>query len=208
MHTVIFSWCNTSNLQKVPGAFDWRSRRRNRVITQSTWPMPDKSQWIHTVLFTAAGAPGAMKLMRGCLLAVALLSCLAGAQYPEQIPQQRPPLPEQRPPQVARTPWRIPDRHATYPERRRVLERPPRFPERPQTFSQTSSQSPQFPRPHPSDRPLPDRMQHCFVSEDDRITCGAPGITGPDCEDINCCFDGSRCYYGKLGKSSHKSFQN
>ncbi|XP_056274781.1 zona pellucida sperm-binding protein 4-like isoform X2 [Pseudoliparis swirei] len=140
-----------------------------------------------------------MKLMRGCLLAVALLSCLAGAQYPEQIPQQRPPLPEQRPPQVARTPWRIPDRHATYPERRRVLEeRPPQFPERPQTFSQTSSQSPQFPRPHPSDRPLPDRMQHCFVSEDDRITCGAPGITGPDCEDINCCFDGSRCYYGKL----------
>ncbi|TNN39375.1 Zona pellucida sperm-binding protein 4 [Liparis tanakae] len=144
----------------------------------------------------ASGAPGAMKLMRGCVLAVALLGCLAGAQYPKQIPQQRPPLPQQRPPQVARTPGRIPDRHSTYPERRRVLEeRPPRVPERPQTFSQTSSQSP---RPHPSDRPLPDRMQHCFVSENDRITCGAPGITGPDCKDINCCFDGSRCYYGKL----------
>ncbi|KAL0965957.1 hypothetical protein UPYG_G00288650 [Umbra pygmaea] len=37
----------------------------------------------------------------------------------------------------------------------------------------------------------------CQVEEHDRITCGIPDITLPQCDTMNCCFDGKRCYYGK-----------
>uniref|UniRef100_A0A8C2WZW1 Zona pellucida sperm-binding protein 4 n=1 Tax=Cyclopterus lumpus TaxID=8103 RepID=A0A8C2WZW1_CYCLU len=126
--------------------------------------------------------PPAMKFIPGCLLAVALLGCLADAQYPKQIPQKRPR-------QVARVTQTFPERPQTFPER------PQKFPKRPQTIPQTL---PQFPRPHPSDRPLPDGAQHCLVTDDDKIPCGAPAIADSDCEAINCCFDGRRCFYGKL----------
>ncbi|KAJ8012330.1 hypothetical protein DPEC_G00067540 [Dallia pectoralis] len=39
--------------------------------------------------------------------------------------------------------------------------------------------------------------KECHVVDQDRITCGTPDITHPQCEAINCCFDGQRCYYGK-----------
>uniref|UniRef100_W5KAE9 Zona pellucida sperm-binding protein 4 n=1 Tax=Astyanax mexicanus TaxID=7994 RepID=W5KAE9_ASTMX len=38
--------------------------------------------------------------------------------------------------------------------------------------------------------------QRCQVAEYDRVQCGEPGITGDNCETINCCFDGQQCYYG------------
>lgn len=39
----------------------------------------------------------------------------------------------------------------------------------------------------------------CVLEEAEKIQCGTPGITVDQCRDINCCFDGHLCYYGKAG---------
>nr|XP_033941613.1 zona pellucida sperm-binding protein 4-like isoform X4 [Pseudochaenichthys georgianus] len=39
--------------------------------------------------------------------------------------------------------------------------------------------------------------QSCVVAENVRIPCGSSDISAAGCEDINCCFDGRQCYYGK-----------
>ncbi|XP_035656093.1 zona pellucida sperm-binding protein 4-like [Oncorhynchus keta] len=40
-------------------------------------------------------------------------------------------------------------------------------------------------------------IEKCQVKEEERIICGTPAITIAQCDSINCCFDGWRCYYGK-----------
>lgn len=47
------------------------------------------------------------------------------------------------------------------------------------------------PSPVPSDK--------CQVEENEKIQCGTSDITAEQCENINCCFDGRQCYYGKAG---------
>ncbi|KAM9844951.1 zona pellucida sperm-binding protein 4-like [Aulostomus maculatus] len=37
----------------------------------------------------------------------------------------------------------------------------------------------------------------CQVEQHEKIQCGSRDITGEQCENINCCFDGRQCYYGK-----------
>uniref|UniRef100_A0A3B4YKH4 Zona pellucida sperm-binding protein 4 n=3 Tax=Seriola lalandi dorsalis TaxID=1841481 RepID=A0A3B4YKH4_SERLL len=37
----------------------------------------------------------------------------------------------------------------------------------------------------------------CQVAETEKIQCGTRDITAEQCENINCCFDGRQCYYGK-----------
>ncbi|XP_029380649.1 zona pellucida sperm-binding protein 4-like [Echeneis naucrates] len=37
----------------------------------------------------------------------------------------------------------------------------------------------------------------CLVEEHDKLQCGTSDITAEQCENINCCFDGHQCYYGK-----------
>ncbi|XP_071348631.1 zona pellucida sperm-binding protein 4-like [Trachinotus anak] len=37
----------------------------------------------------------------------------------------------------------------------------------------------------------------CQVEENEKIQCGTPDVTAEQCENINCCFDGRQCYYGK-----------
>ncbi|KAM7379341.1 hypothetical protein PAMP_004903 [Pampus punctatissimus] len=37
----------------------------------------------------------------------------------------------------------------------------------------------------------------CWVEEGEKIQCGTPDITAEQCGNINCCFDGEQCYYGK-----------
>ncbi|XP_070829987.1 zona pellucida sperm-binding protein 4-like [Chaetodon trifascialis] len=37
----------------------------------------------------------------------------------------------------------------------------------------------------------------CQVMEGEKIQCGTHDITAEQCENINCCFDGRLCYYGK-----------
>lgn len=39
----------------------------------------------------------------------------------------------------------------------------------------------------------------CQVEEDEKIQCGTQDITAEQCENINCCFVGRHCYYGKAG---------
>ncbi|KAM9469399.1 zona pellucida sperm-binding protein 4-like [Clarias gariepinus] len=37
----------------------------------------------------------------------------------------------------------------------------------------------------------------CQVQGFERVPCGLPGIQAAQCTAINCCFDGSQCYYGR-----------
>ncbi|XP_078120438.1 zona pellucida sperm-binding protein 4-like [Sander vitreus] len=37
----------------------------------------------------------------------------------------------------------------------------------------------------------------CLVMQENKIQCGTEDITAEQCENINCCFDGQQCYYGK-----------
>lgn len=40
----------------------------------------------------------------------------------------------------------------------------------------------------------------CQVEQRHKIQCGTGDITAEQCENINCCFDGGQCYYGKAGR--------
>ncbi|XP_056337247.1 zona pellucida sperm-binding protein 4-like [Danio aesculapii] len=39
-------------------------------------------------------------------------------------------------------------------------------------------------------------VDKCSVADFGQIQCGPPGISGPECEALNCCFNGQQCYYG------------
>ena len=41
-------------------------------------------------------------------------------------------------------------------------------------------------------------FHRCQVGGFARVPCGDPGITGADCEALNCCFD-QQCYYANEG---------
>lgn len=56
-------------------------------------------------------------------------------------------------------------------------------------------QNPQKPS-SPQNPSLPE-FSTCEVAPQYKIQCGLPGITAADCQNINCCFDGQMCYYGK-----------
>ncbi|XP_037314534.2 zona pellucida sperm-binding protein 4-like [Pungitius pungitius] len=40
-------------------------------------------------------------------------------------------------------------------------------------------------------------FDECQVAQEDKIQCGTPDITAEHCDNINCCFDGHQCFYGK-----------
>ncbi|XP_057186794.1 zona pellucida sperm-binding protein 4-like [Triplophysa rosa] len=50
----------------------------------------------------------------------------------------------------------------------------------------------QFQKPVVQSEPL----DKCAVADYEQIQCGQPGISGAECEAINCCFNGQQCYYG------------
>ncbi|XP_026230953.1 zona pellucida sperm-binding protein 4-like [Anabas testudineus] len=54
-----------------------------------------------------------------------------------------------------------------------------------QLFQQTKFPPPEAP------------FDKCQVEEHEKIRCGTPDITAEQCESINCCFNGEKCYYGK-----------
>lgn len=75
------------------------------------------------------------------------------------------------------------------------------FPQKSQdSFFQQSEQ--QFPQQFPPKQPVvqSDPLDKCTVDDSDQIQCGQPGISGAECQAINCCFNGQQCYYGKTGK--------
>lgn len=59
---------------------------------------------------------------------------------------------------------------------------------------------PQRPLHQPDVPPPTDVGDRCQVEEDQRIRCGAEDVAAEECDKINCCFDGSQCFYGKAGK--------
>ncbi|ROL50527.1 Zona pellucida sperm-binding protein 4 [Anabarilius grahami] len=67
------------------------------------------------------------------------------------------------------------------------------FPRQFQQASQQSSQQFQPKQPVAQAEPL----DKCAVADYEQIQCGPPGISGAECEAINCCFNGQQCYYGK-----------
>ena len=52
-------------------------------------------------------------------------------------------------------------------------------------------QSNVFPPAAPSDK--------CQVEEGEKIQCGIRDVNAEECGNLNCCFDGRQCYYGKAG---------
>lgn len=61
---------------------------------------------------------------------------------------------------------------------------------------------PQHPLHQPNVSPPTDLGDKCQVEEGQKIRCGTQAVTAEECDKINCCFDGSQCYYGKAGKCS------
>uniref|UniRef100_A0A8C6UKI5 Zona pellucida sperm-binding protein 4 n=1 Tax=Neogobius melanostomus TaxID=47308 RepID=A0A8C6UKI5_9GOBI len=112
----------------------------------------------------------AFKLFSLCLLAVVLLGSLGQAQHFKPMDRQGPQKPQ--PPQ------------------------PPQPPQNPQ-----NPQNPQYPqtpqRPQRPNTPQQPVFPTCEVPQQHKIQCGPPGITASKCQEINCCFDGQMCYYGK-----------
>ncbi|XP_059417829.1 zona pellucida sperm-binding protein 4-like isoform X6 [Carassius carassius] len=67
---------------------------------------------------------------------------------------------------------------------------------------------PQFPLQKPVQQPKPqfplqkpvvqaDPLDKCAVADSEQIQCGLPGISGAECEAINCCFNAQQCFYGR-----------
>ncbi|TWW73938.1 zona pellucida sperm-binding protein 4-like [Takifugu flavidus] len=56
---------------------------------------------------------------------------------------------------------------------------------------------PQHPLQQPNVSPPTDLVDKCQVEEGQKIRCGTQDVTAEECDHINCCFDGSQCYYGK-----------
>lgn len=134
--------------------------------------MPHRGQHQHLVYpwISLSSEILAMKLICGCLLAAALLGCLADAQFTwqKQQNQQQQNKPPSNPPQT------------------------------PNFQHQQSSTSKKVPPRDPE--PPKERFHICEVEAQYRIQCGAAGISASECEAINCCFDGRMCYYGKHGE--------
>ncbi|KAA0720389.1 Zona pellucida sperm-binding protein 1 [Triplophysa tibetana] len=71
------------------------------------------------------------------------------------------------------------------------------YPQAPQSpvFQQTDQQfSQKFSPQKPGVQSEP--LDKCAVADYEQIQCGQPGISGAECEAINCCFNGQQCYYG------------
>lgn len=166
--------CITTD-QPAFAAFDWQLWTTNKICDthRSSLTILYKSQHICSNIFPAAALCCeviAMKLIC-CLLALALLGCRAHAQNYGQG-SQNPEIPRQPP-----APQRPKPGPTRYPPS------PPQQPEKPQ-----QPQNPLAP------------FHTCEVADNYKIQCGVPTISAPECDAINCCFDGHMCYYGKSGK--------
>lgn len=125
-----------------------------------------------------------MKWIAACLVAVATLGCLSDAQY---YPKPKPQAPQA--PQVPQAP-QAPQ-----------APQPPRYtPPKPLPRPQTPYNPQQPQQPPKGKTPATETFHSCEVAENYKIQCGVDAISSSDCEDINCCFDGRMCYYGKAGK--------
>ncbi|KAI7800989.1 ZP2, partial [Triplophysa rosa] len=70
----------------------------------------------------------------------------------------------------------------------------PQFSHFPQELETEQQFSQKFPLQKPVVQSEP--LDKCAVADYEQIQCGQPGISGAECEAINCCFNGQQCYYG------------
>lgn len=47
---------------------------------------------------------------------------------------------------------------------------------------------------------LGSELNRCLIDPHARSPCGEPNISGAECAALDCCFDGSNCYYGIAGE--------
>ncbi|XP_067282886.1 zona pellucida sperm-binding protein 4-like isoform X1 [Pseudorasbora parva] len=66
----------------------------------------------------------------------------------------------------------------------------------PQQVQQQASQK--FPQQFQPKQPVAqaEPLDKCTVADFEQIQCGPPGISGAECQAINCCFNGQQCFYG------------
>lgn len=67
-------------------------------------------------------------------------------------------------------------------------------------------QQPQHQPVPPTVPPPTEPSDKCQVQQDDKIYCGPEGVTPERCKELNCCFDGQQCYYGKAGERIAEQF--
>lgn len=60
----------------------------------------------------------------------------------------------------------------------------------------------QWPQQQQKVPPPEAHFDNCQVEHANKIQCGTADITAEQCENINCCFEGRQCYYGKAGMCS------
>ncbi|XP_056598477.1 zona pellucida sperm-binding protein 4-like [Triplophysa dalaica] len=77
---------------------------------------------------------------------------------------------------------------------RGIPARSPQFQQTEQSFAPQQQTEQQFPLQKQVVQSEPVDM--CAVANFEQIQCGQPGISGAECEAINCCFNGQQCYYG------------
>ncbi|XP_059357872.1 zona pellucida sperm-binding protein 4-like [Carassius carassius] len=109
-------------------------------------------------------------------------------QFPLQKPVQQPPKPQfplQKPVQQP-------------PKPQFPLQKPVQQPPKPQFPLQKPVQQPPKPQ-FPLQKPVvqADPLDKCAVADSEKIQCGLPGISGAECEAINCCFNAQQCFYGR-----------
>ncbi|CAK6972566.1 uncharacterized protein LOC128358306 isoform X1 [Scomber scombrus] len=129
-----------------------------------------------------------------------------GIKYPQnrQIPQVQLPSPPMTPgmkyPQNRQNQQFSPRAYASFQSSQNSQD--------PQTQQPQKQEKPDHPwkpqnpiNPQKTDIPNtsePMRPESCEVERGQRIPCGPSEISSADCQNINCCFDGQQCYYGKM----------
>ncbi|XP_052461788.1 zona pellucida sperm-binding protein 4-like isoform X4 [Carassius gibelio] len=134
-------------------------------------------------------------------------------QFPLQKPVQQLPKPQfplQKPvqqPSNQQFPLQKPVQQPTYqqfPLQKPVQQPKPQFP----LQKPVQQPKPQFPLQKPVQQPKlqfplqkpvvqTDPIDKCAVADSEQIQCGLPGMSGAECEAINCCFNAQQCYYGR-----------
>nr|XP_055042426.1 zona pellucida sperm-binding protein 4-like isoform X9 [Misgurnus anguillicaudatus] len=131
------------------------------------------------------------------------------AQQPvQQSPQMFQFQQKQQPPQQQqqKQPQQPPQQQQKQPPQQQPLQQQPKQPQQlpqqqqkqPQQLPQQQQKQPQQQQKQPQQLPVlkTDPLNKCSVADSDQIQCGQPGISGAECEAINCCFNGQQCYYG------------
>ncbi|XP_051730250.1 zona pellucida sperm-binding protein 4-like [Ctenopharyngodon idella] len=86
-----------------------------------------------------------------------------------------------------------------FPQLQQASQQFPQLQQASQQFPQLQQASPQFSQQFQPKQPVAqaEPLDKCAVADYELIQCGPPGISGAECEAINCCFNGQQCYYGK-----------